>query len=65
MREAYEKIVQLVKNCMSKSTTSMNKELHIVAKGQPAPALSQPGVPTTQVIVPSLLLPLGAQIQQG
>jgi len=36
-----------------------------VAKGQPAPALGQQGVPTAQVIVPTLLLPLGAPIQWG
>jgi len=39
------------------------KQLQVVAKGQPAPALGQPGVTTAQVIVPPLLLPLGAPIQ--
>jgi len=63
MREADEAIVQLVKDCMSKLTTTMNKQLQVVAKGQPAPALGQPGVPTAQVIVTPLLLPLGAPIQ--
>jgi len=65
MREADEAIVQLVKDSMSKLTTTMNKQLQVVAKGQPQPALGQPGVPTAQVIVPPLLLPLGAQIQWG
>jgi len=65
MREANEAIVQLVKDCMSKLTTTMNKQLQVVAKGQPAPALGQPGVPTIQVIVPPQLLPLGAPIQWG
>jgi len=65
MAEADEAIVQLVKDCMSKLTTSMNKELQVVAKGQPAPALGQPGVPTVQVMVPVLLLPLGGPIQCG
>jgi len=65
MREADEGIVQLVKDCMSKLTTTMNQQLQVVAKGQPAPALGQPGVPTAQVIVPPLLLPLGAPIQWG
>jgi len=50
---------------MSKLTTSMNKQLQVVAKGQPAPTLGQPGVPTVQVSVPPLLLPLGAPIQWG
>ena len=36
-----------------------------MAKGQPVPALGQPGVPTAQVTVPPLLLPLGAPIQWG
>jgi len=65
MREADEAIVQLVKDCMSKLTTTMNKELQVVAKGLPAPALGQPGVPTAQVIVPQLVLPQGAPIQWG
>jgi len=65
MRAADEAIVQLVKDCMSKLTTTMNTQLQVVAKGQPAPALGQPGVPTAQVIVPLLLLPLGAPIQWG
>jgi len=65
MREADEAIVQLVKDCMSKWTTTMNKQLQVVAKGQPAPVLGQPGVPTAQVIVPPLLLPLGGPIQWG
>jgi len=63
MREADEAIVPLVKDCMSKLTTTMNKQLEVVAKGQPAPALGQPGVPTARVIVPPLLLPLGPPIQ--
>jgi len=62
MREADEAIVRLVKDCMSKLTTIMNKQLQVVAKGQPTPALGQPGVPTAQVMVPPLLLPLGAPI---
>jgi len=65
MGEADEAIVQLVKDCMSKLITTMNnlKQLLVVAKGQPAHALGQPGVPTAQVIVPPLLLPLGAPIE--
>jgi len=65
MREADVAIVQLVKDYMSKLTTTMNKQLQVVAKGRPAPVLGQPGVPTAQVIVPPLLLPLGAPIQWG
>jgi len=65
MREADKAIVQLVNDCISKLTTTMNKPLQVVAKGQPAPALGQPGGPTTQVIVPRLLLPLGVPIQLG
>jgi len=65
MRKAHVAIVPLVKNCMSKLTTNMNNQLQVVAKGQPAPALGQRGVPTPQVIVPPLLLPLGAPIQWG
>jgi len=65
MREADEAIVQPVKDCMSKLTTTMTKQLQVVTKAQPAPALGQPGVPTAQVIVPPLLLPLGAPIQWG
>ena len=61
--EADEAIVQLVKDCISKLTTSMNKQLQVVAKLQPAPELGQPGVPTAQVIVPPLRRPLGAPIQ--
>jgi len=45
MREADEAIVQLVKHCMSKLTTTTNKQFQVVAKGQPAPAVGQPGVP--------------------
>jgi len=63
MRPADEAMVQLVKDCMSKLKTTMNKQLQVVATGQPAPALGKPGVPTTQVIVPPLVLPLGAPIQ--
>jgi len=63
MREADEAIVQLLKDCMSKLTTTMNKQPQVEAKGQPAAALGQPGVLTAQVIVPPLLLPLGAPIQ--
>jgi len=33
MREANEAIIQLVKDCMSKLTTTMNKQLQVVAKG--------------------------------
>jgi len=65
MQEAVDAIVQLVKNYLSKLRTTMNKQLQVVAKVQPAPVLGQPGVPTTQVIVPALLLPLGAPIQWG
>ena len=64
-REANEAIVQLVKHCMSKLTTTMKKQPRVVAKGQPAPALRQPGVPTAQVIVPPVLLPLSPSIQWG
>jgi len=52
IREADEAIVQLVKDSMSKLTTTMNKQLQVVAKGQPAPALGQPGVSIEQVIDP-------------
>ena len=65
IREADEAIFQLVKDCMSKLTTTMNKQLQVVAKGQPAPALGQPGVPTAHVIVPPLLLPLGPPDSMG
>jgi len=65
MREANEVIVPLLKDCMSKLTTTMNKQLQVVAKRQPAPALGQPGVPTAQVIVPPVLLPRGTPIQCG
>jgi len=63
IQEADEVIVLLGKDCMSKLTTTMNKQLQVVAKGQPTPALGKTGVPTGQVIVPPLLLPLGAPIQ--
>jgi len=65
MREADEAVVQLVKDYMSKFTTTMNKQLQVVAKGKPVPALDQPGVPTAQLIVPLLLLSLGAPLQWG
>ena len=64
-QEADEVIVQLVKACLSHLTTTMNKQLQVVAKAQPAPALGQPGIPPGQVIVPQLLLPVGAPIQWG
>jgi len=51
MQAAEEAILELVKNCMRKLTTTMNHHLQGVAKGQPAPALGQPEVPTTGVIV--------------
>jgi len=63
MREADETIVQLVKNCLSKLTTSMHKELQFGATGQPVPALGQEGVPTLGVIVPEQLLTRGDPIQ--
>jgi len=63
MWQADEAFVQLVKGCRSKLTTTMKKQLQVVAKGQPLPALGQPGVTTRRVIVPLLLLPLGAPIQ--
>jgi len=65
MREAHQAIVQLVKECISQLTTTRNKQPHVVAKGQPAPALGHPGVPTAQEIVPLPLVPLGAPIQWG
>jgi len=65
MWEADKAILQLVNDCMSKLTTTMNKQLQVGAKGQPAPAQGQPGLPTAQVIVPQLLLTLGAPIQWG
>ena len=34
MREADEAIIQLVKDCISKWTTTMNKQLQVVAKGR-------------------------------
>jgi len=46
MQEASEAIVQLVKHSMSKLTTTRNNHLQVVAKGQPAPAMGQPGVLT-------------------
>jgi len=64
-REAHEAIIELVKDCMSRLITTMKKQVRVVAKAPPAPALGQPGVPTAQVIVPPLLLPLGAPIQWG
>jgi len=63
VRDADEAIVQLVKNCISKLTTTMNKQVQVVANDQPGPALGQPGVHTAQEIVPPLLPPLGAPIQ--
>jgi len=63
MWEANEAIVQLVKECISKMTTTMNKQLQVVAKSQPAAALGQPGVPTAQGIIPALVLALGAPVQ--
>jgi len=60
--EADEAIVHLVKNCIIKLTTTMSKQLLVVAKGQPAAALGEPGVPTVQVIIPPLLPSLGAPI---
>jgi len=39
MRKDNDAIVQLVKDSMSKLTTSMNKQLQVLAKSQPAPAL--------------------------
>jgi len=65
MWEADEAIMQLVKDCMSRLTTTIHKQLQAVAKGQPVPALGQPGVPTVRVIVPPLRLPLGAPIRWG
>jgi len=65
MREADKAIVQLVKQCMSRFTTTMNKQHQDVAKGQPAPTLAPPEVATAQVSVPSRLLPQGAPIQWG
>jgi len=65
MQEADELIVQLVNDCMSKVTTTENKQLQIVAKGEPVAGLGQPGVPTVYMIVPPLLLLLSAPIQWG
>jgi len=65
MRESDETIVPLVKDYMSRLTSTMNKQHQVLAEGQPAPALGQTGVPTAQVIVLRLLLPLGAPIQWG
>jgi len=60
---ANEAIIQLVKGSMSRLATTMKEHLDFVAKGQPAPALGQPGVPSAQVIVLRLLLPLASPIQ--
>lgn len=63
IREANEAIVHLVKGGISELITTMNKQLQFVAQGQPASALGPPGLPTVQVIVLLLLLPLGSPIQ--
>ena len=63
--EADEGTVPLFKDSMSKLTTTMNKQLKVVPRGRPARTLGQQRVPTVQVIVLQVLLPLRAATQWG
>ena len=65
MQQADERVVQLVKDCMDKLTTTLNRRAQKAANGHVLGPIGQPGLPPTQLIVPALLLPLGAPVQWG
>ena len=65
MQQADEGIVQLVKDCIDKLITTMNRRAQKVANGQAVPPIGQPGVPPAQLNVSALLLPPGGPAQWG
>ena len=50
---------------MDKLTTTLNRRAQKVANGHVLGPIGQPGLPPAQLIVPVLLLPLGAPVQWG
>ena len=65
MQQVDEGVVQLVKDCIDKLTTTLNWRSQKAANGHVLGPIGQPGLPPAQLIVPALLLPLGAPVQWG
>ena len=65
MQQADEGIVQLVKDCMDKLITTMNRRAQKVANGQTVPLIGRLEVPPAQLNVSTLLLLPGAPAQWG
>ena len=65
MQRADEGVVQLVKDCIDKLTTTLNRHAQKVANGQVLGPIGQPGLSPAQLIIPGLLLPPGAPAQWG
>ena len=65
MHQADEGIVQLVKDCIDKLMTTMNRRAQKKANGQAVPPIGQPGVPPAQLNVSTMLLPPSAPAQWG
>ena len=65
MQQADKGVVQLVKYCIDKLTTTLNRCAQKAANGHVLGPIGQPGLPPAQLIVPALLLPLGAPVQWG
>ena len=63
MNQADEGIVQLVKNCIDKLITTMNRHAQKVANDQAVSPIGQPEVPPALLNVSALLLPPGARAQ--
>ena len=63
MQQADEGVVQLVKDCIDKLITTLNRRAQKAANGHVLGAIGQPGLAPAQLIVPTLLLLLGAPVQ--
>ena len=65
MQQADERVVQLVKDCMDKLTTTLNRRAQKAVNGHIRGPIGRPGLTPAQLIVPALLLPLVAPVQWG
>ena len=63
MQQANEGVVQLVKDGIDRLITTFNRRAQKAANGQVLGSIGQPRLPPAQVIVPALLLRLGALVQ--
>ena len=65
MQQADAGFIQLVKNCIDKLTTTLNKRAQKVGNGHVLGPIGQLGLPPTQLFVPAVLLVLGVLVQWG